>query len=87
MYAATIHIWPTMTERQRVIAVYLERYSTTPPGEEPMSDAERMQALSCISTLDDLCTVVIEYEHKRALKFPDSLGVGQRIDKILEEEG
>ena len=75
---------PGVPEKDLLKMVLISRI-TSPPSIEMMD-----QAMENINSLDDLCDYIIELdeldEKEKGSSFPDTFGIGKRIDEILAGE-
>ncbi len=74
---------PGAPEKELLKMVLISRI-IVPPSIE-MTEQEMEQAMENINSFDDLCDYIIALDEKEP-SFPDTFGIGKRIDKILAGE-
>jgi len=74
---------PEAPEKELLKMVLISRI-TSPPSID-MTEQEIDQAMEYINSFDDLCDYIIALDEKEP-SFPDTFGIGKRIDEILVRE-
>jgi len=74
---------PGAPEKELLKMVLISRI-IVPPSIE-MTEQEIDQAMEYINSFDDLCNYIIALDEKEP-SFPDTFGIGKRIDEILAGE-
>ncbi|MBA7549111.1 hypothetical protein ES705_41584 [subsurface metagenome] len=74
---------PGASEKELFKMVLISRI-ISPPGIK-ITEQEIDQAMENINSFDDLCDYIIMLDEKEP-SFPDTFGIGKRIDKILARE-